>query len=132
MVKENIKIAKKTVAKGEIFKFRGIEVSNLYETCDMIGGEAKGHGLFVDFYVSQPATYNENIDMRIPSAIVKGAIRKRSHNEFQKAIHKAVREYMLQQQLTPFVDYLQDLVFDDLMTIEQMDAEINKFIASFK
>lgn len=116
----------------KIFKFRGIEVSHLYETCNMIAGEAKGHGLFVDFYVSQPTTHNEEINMWIPSAIVKGAIRKRSYNDFQTAIHKAVGEYVLDQELTPFIDDLQWLVFNDFMTVEQMEAETNKFIASFK
>lgn len=77
----------------KIFKFQGIEVSNLYETCDMIGGEARGHGLFVDFYVSQPATCNEEIDMWLPSAIVRGAIRKRLHNDFKTAIHKAIASF---------------------------------------
>lgn len=116
----------------KIFKFRGIEVSNLYETHDVISGEAKGHGLFVKFDVSQPAAYDEKIYMRFPSTIVKSTIRKRFYKEFQKAIHKAVGEYMLNLEYTLFIDHLQWLVFNDFMTPSQMDAEIEKFIASFK
>ena len=102
----------------EVFKFRGIEVSHLYRTCDMIGGEAKGHnGLFADFYVSKPGTADEQIDMwlartKINSSalVVMGALRRRSHDNFEKAIHKAVSRYLAEETVKVLADHFEEFL----------------------
>ena len=88
------------------FIFHGVEVSHLYKTSGMIGGEAKGHnGLFADFFVSNPGTTDEQIDMWLAKMklngtyTVMGALRRRSHDDFEKAIHKAVSKYLAEESL---------------------------------
>ena len=100
------------------FKFHGVEVSHLFETCGMIGGEARGHnGLFADFYVSKPGTADEQIDMwlartKINSSalVVMGALRRRSHDDFEKAIHKAVSRYLAEKTAKILADHFEEFL----------------------
>lgn len=85
-----------------------VKVLNLYRCSDWICGEAESKdGLFVDFYADYPQVENPTIDIWLcmtksnGNGVVKSAIRRRARSDFEKAIRKAVNEFVISNGFTP-------------------------------
>lgn len=84
-----------------------VKVLHLYRCSSWICGEAKGHGLFVDFYADYPQVENPTTTIWLcmtksnGNGVVMSAIRRRARLDFEKAIRKAVDQFVLDNGFTP-------------------------------